>query len=365
MASLTEKDRTPHEAERQARQVQQTQQAASNQEAWDHYVDSRIALYLSRHTEVSEQSHDLLPDALHQALGQVIAEERRQWRRERELIESEAQKTIAELRATIAELKNEIREKALEAKPGVDAVALDQAITDFRQQWERERKLIESEASKTISDLRATIAELENEIRQKALDAKPGAPGVAGPPGERGPEGRPGKLPIAKTFEPGRVYYEGDVATRDGSTYQALRDTGHGVSHADWICLARAGRDGRDGATPEVRGTYDAHANYKKLDIVASDGAAFVARRDNPGIIGLGDGWQLMSRQGRPGRKGETGERGPRGEKGDQGPPAEVPQFLGSRIDENYNLLRILSDGTKEILALRPAFEQFHRETGE
>jgi hypothetical protein len=42
-----------------------------------------------------------------------------------------------------------------------------------------------------------------------------------------------------------------------------------------------------------------------------------------------------------------------------------VPQFLGARIDENYNLLRILSDGTKEILPLRPAFEQFHQETSE
>jgi hypothetical protein len=55
------------------------------------------------------------------------------------------------------------------------------------------------------------------------------------------------------------------------------------------------------------------------------------------------------------------GEAGPRGEKGDAGPPAA--KFLGSRIDENYNLLRILTDGTKETLALRPAFEQFIRET--
>jgi hypothetical protein len=280
----------------QERKVQQ--QVANNQVAWDNYVDSRIRLYLD-----SRREDDTLPDALHEALGQILAEERRQWR--------------------------------------------------------RERALIESEAKAVISDLRATISELAGEIRQKAMEAKPGAQGERG---EKGPPGPPGKLPIAKTFEPGRVYYEGEIAIRDGSTYQALRDTGHSVTHSDWICLARAGRDGRDGATPEIRGTYDVHERYAKLDIVACGGAAFIAKYDNPGIC-PGEGWQLTSQQGRRGKPGQTGEPGPRGEKGDTGPPEMMPKFLGSRIDENYNLLRILTDGTKEILALRPAFEQFLRET--
>ena len=94
---------------RQARQVQQ--QAASNQAGWDAYVDGRIQLYLSRHVEAES---DVLPTALHEALGQVLAEERRRWRRERELIQSEAQRVIADLRATIAELGHEIRQKVLE-----------------------------------------------------------------------------------------------------------------------------------------------------------------------------------------------------------------------------------------------------------
>src|SRR5215831_9981730 len=133
------------EQERQARQVQQTQPVSSNQADWDRYVDSRIERYLSSHRAESS-THEVLPDALHEALGQILAEERRQWRRERELIQSEAQRVIADLRATIAELTGEIRQKALEAKPGV--------------QGER---------------------------------------------GEKGPPGPPGKLSIARTFEPGRV----------------------------------------------------------------------------------------------------------------------------------------------------------------
>jgi hypothetical protein len=103
--------------------------------------------------------------------------------------------------------------------------------------------------------------------------------------------------------------------------------------------------------------------SYAQLDIVALDGATFIAKHGNPGIC-PSDDWQLMSRQGKPGRRGETGERGPRGEKGDQGPPAVVPQFLGARIDEDYNLLRVLSDGSKEVMPLRPAFERYHNESG-
>ena len=69
--------------------VQAKQQASNNQADWDRYVDARIELYLSRHADGA--SNDL-PDALHEALGQVLAEERRQWRRERELIQSETER---------------------------------------------------------------------------------------------------------------------------------------------------------------------------------------------------------------------------------------------------------------------------------
>src|SRR5215472_7485801 len=111
-AVIAENDRTHREAERQARQVQEKQQVSTNQADWDQYVDARIAQYLDSHR--AEAPTDVLPDALHEALGQVLAEERRQWRRERELIESEAQRVIADLRATIADLAGEIRQKAAE-----------------------------------------------------------------------------------------------------------------------------------------------------------------------------------------------------------------------------------------------------------
>jgi hypothetical protein len=52
----------------------------------------------------------VLPDALREALGHVIANERREWRRERELMEAQARETIAELRAKIVEIESSVKQ---------------------------------------------------------------------------------------------------------------------------------------------------------------------------------------------------------------------------------------------------------------
>jgi hypothetical protein len=53
----------------------------------------------------------VLPDALRDALGQVISDQRREWRRERELIEAQSRETIAALRADVIELRTALREE--------------------------------------------------------------------------------------------------------------------------------------------------------------------------------------------------------------------------------------------------------------
>jgi hypothetical protein len=272
------------------------------------------------------------------------------------------------LEARFTELAHEVKRGSEGPQRQIDELGrIADLDAHFRELAERVDQL-----EKTNS-LEARFAKLANEAKggpeiqqsellglQRQLDE---LKRVAAQPGPQGPPGPPGKLQRVKEYVAECVHYEGDVVTHDGALWQAHGDTVHAPPHSDWVCLARAGCDGRDGVTPEIRGTFDVNERYAKLDIVASGGASFVARRDNPGIPGHGDGWQLLSQQGRRGKPGQTGERGPRGEKGDTGPPAA--QFLGSRVDDNYNLLRILSDGTKEILALRPAFEQFLRETSE
>ena len=182
---------------------------------------------------------------------------------------------------------------------------------------------------------------------------------IANQPGPQGPPGPPGKLPCVKDYVDGRVHYEADVVTNAGALWQARGDTVHGPPHADWVCLARAGRDG---LTPTIRGTYDVHEDYKMLDIVAMDGAAFIAKQYNPGVC-PGDGWQLLSRQGRAGRRGERGEMGPRGEKGEKGEP--TPGIVSWHIDRaNYRAIPFLSDGRSGAeLNLRGFFEQYQNDT--
>ena len=175
-----------------------------------------------------------------------------------------------------------------------------------------------------------------------------------------GPQGPPGKLPLVREYISEHVHYERDVVTHAGALWQAQCDTVHAPPQDDWALLARAGRDA---TTPTVCGTYTVYGKYKKLDIVVSDGAAFIAKRDNPGIC-PGDGWQLMSRQGRQGRKGEDGERGPRGEKGDKGEPGTT--VVAWQLDrERYCISPRMSDGkVGPVMELRPMFERFLGEVG-
>jgi hypothetical protein len=117
--------------------------------------------------------------------------------------------------------------------------------------------------------------------------------------------------------------------------------------------------------SPEVRGTYDAHEAYQRLDIVACDGAAFIAKHDAPGVC-PGDGWQLMSKQGKAGKRGDDGERGLRGEKGERGEPGrDAPTFVRWQIDcERYRAIPLMSDGKSgESLELREMFLRFLNET--
>jgi hypothetical protein len=153
------------------------------------------------------------------------------------------------------------------------------------------------------------------------------------------------------------------VVCHDGATWQALRDTGHAPPHEDWIPIARAGRDAR---MPTPVGTFDAERKYQALDVVAINGASFIARHDDPGGC-PGEGWQLMARQGArgiAGPRGEKGDRGAQGDRGEKGAPA--PKITEWKVDrEKYAATPVMSDGHQgPALELRDLFKQFQDETG-
>lgn len=127
-------------------------------------------------------------------------------------------------------------------------------------------------------------------------------------------DGKDGLLPAVEPWVD-RVHRRGEAVTHGGALWQATGDTGKEPPHADWRCLAFAGKDG---LTPEFVGTYEDGGEFRRLDVVALNGGSFVALRDNPGPC-PGDGWQLVASRGKPGQsvKGDKGDKGDKGEPGD------------------------------------------------
>jgi hypothetical protein len=207
---------------------------------------------------------------------------------------------------------------------------------------------IAAENELTIALMAENNVELKREWKMGAM----GPPGPAGPRGEQGP---PGKLPLVKLWVPETVYYEGDVVTHGGGTWQATKDTGQQPGRRDWICLAMPGFDGKGFA---VRGTYNTSLTYVRHDVVALNGGSFIALKDAPGPC-PGPGWQLLASQGKRGVAGEKGERGPQGSPGLSG--AAIRDWKIDR--ERYVATPVMSDGREgPPLELRGLFEQFLRE---
>jgi hypothetical protein len=240
--------------------------------------------------------------------------------------------------------------------------ALGQVLASRDNDWQQRLRAMKAESTAAIAELRANAAEfrstMEVMIEKRLAQIPQPADGPRGEQGERGERGPQGQLRAVKQFVEDGVYYGGDVVIHMGSTYQARCDTAREPPHHDWICVARAGvdgKDGRDGCSPNVRGTFKADESYRALDIVALNGGSFIARRDDPGDC-PGEGWQLMSMQGRRGQQGPCGEHGPAGPAG--------PTIQSWQIDwERYQATPVMSDGRQGApLDLRPLFEQFHLE---
>lgn len=308
-------------------------------------------------------------DAAADAVARAIASVQREAQREREVRDAEHRARIAELDArivSVGSLEKQIAERlaslkdgengrdgrdGVDGQPGRDAdpefiaVSITENVERVLATWERPKDGIDGKDG------------VDGQPGADGKDGRDGVDGVAGrdgtdgKDGERGPEGQPGKLPIVRVWED-RVYYEGEAATHGGATYQALRDTGRTPPHDDWICIASAGRDGLDGRSFEVKGTYKDDGEYCALNVVALNGASFVAKRDNPGPC-PGEGWQLIASQGKQGKPGERGTPGQKGERGEAGFPV-----VSAEID-NEGLLRLRNgDGSIVDVDLYPVLSR-------
>lgn len=219
---------------------------------------------------------------------------------------------------------------ALEDAPAAPSEAAIRAVV--AQAIEEHRTTLEFPGPLTAAMVETVQAAVRDAVA--ALPPpKDGTDGAPGAPGERGLDGAPGQLPLVRGWCD-EVHYQADVVSHGGSTWQALRDTGHAPPHEDWQLLAGAGADGR---SFYPRGTWAESQDYLRFDVVALNGASFVALRDQPGAC-PGEGWQLLAQQGRTGRPGERGLPGPRGEPG--------PAVIAAEIDGRGLLTLTNGDGT-------------------
>jgi hypothetical protein len=241
------------------------------------------------------------------------------------------------------------REKAEREEPQPRERRLDTAQFTLDDIDRRIEDRVAAEHEFMMGILTELLAQIQSDAEMR------GPSGPAGPRGEQGPSG---KLPLVKVWVPETVHYEGEVVAYDGGTFQAKRDTGQPPSHAHWVCLASAGRDGK---SMTVRGTFNETADYRRLDVVALNGGSFVALKDKPGPC-PGPGWQLIASQGKRGVAGERGERGPPGPRGDAG--ASGATICDWKIDRaRYLAMPVMSDGSHgPQLELRGLFEQFFSE---
>src|SRR5262245_32044113 len=136
---------------------------------------------------MSDSDSSSLLNELHDALGQIIADERRQWQRDLALIEAQARTVIAELRAQNLELRTACEAKFAEF-PGkvADRLALvrdgeDGAAGDKGEPGEKGEKGEKGEQGE------------QGPQGARGDAGAPGAPGDPGPQGEKGEKGEQGE----------------------------------------------------------------------------------------------------------------------------------------------------------------------------
>lgn len=332
-------------------------------------------------------------DAAADRVARLLAETQRDAQRERDLREAQFAAKMAELEtriASVAQIEERLGERLASLKdgePGRDGRDGDDAISPTPEaiadlirgdvtrdataaalaevaSWDRPqdgksvtvedveplvRTLVE-DAVKEIpagKDGKDADHDLVRQIVEEAVAAIPvPRDGVDGKDGEPGAPGPMGKLPTVSKWED-RVHYQGEVVSFDGALYQASKDTGKSPAHEDWTCVVSPGRNGADGKSFTIRGTWEPGIEYNELDVVMINGASFAAKSDNPGEC-PGDGWQLMAAQG---KRGKPGERGPNGV-GLRGlPGASVKQL---RVNDNGVLRLVNADGSEVECDLYP-----------
>jgi hypothetical protein len=205
-------------------------------------------------------AEELLLEAWREALAEVLDTERKQWQRQRELIEAQAESTILKLRAEVMELRHTVLQFA------------------------------NDQLDKLTETINARLSQLKD-----GADGRPGDPGVAGERGEKGDQGGRG--------EPGE---RGERGERGEQGLQGEK----GAAGEPGL----PGERGEKGDPGEKGERGDPGPQGEKGD-AGEPGER--GERGDPGEKGE------RGEDGKQGEKGETGEQGEQGTRGEQGERGE------------------------------------------
>lgn len=269
-------------------------------------------------------------DGLADALGAVVAQQRREWEREHAAALAESRALLADTRRELAELRAALKTAADEQIARIDA------------------------ALANVRDGEPGPAGPAGPAGEPGPTGERGEPGPQGGAGERGADGRDGA-----DGRPGKdgIGLAGALIDRDGNlvvtmTDGTTRELGPvvGADGKDGAA-GEPGKDGRDGfgfddmsaahdgergiairferagemkefafTIPAMiyRGIYR-EGRYAQGDVVTSGGSAFVALVDTDGKPELSKDWRLFVKRGQDGRDGKPGPKGDPGQEGRPG----------------------------------------------
>lgn len=247
-----------------------------------------------------------LPEAMREALGQVIADQRREWRREREVIEAQSRQLLADAQRTIAELRVQIVELQAELRGKVEA-----RLAELRDGAPGERGP-QGERGETGP------AGPQGEPGERGAPGERGEPGPAGPRGEIGPAGPEGERgPQGEQGPAGERGAQGDVGE-----------------------IGPQGPVGERGPIGEI-GPRGERGDTGPQGLPGERGPAGEAgpqgERGEPGPAG---------------QQGERGEQGPAGERGAEGAPGKLPA-VAEWVDRVHREAEVVTHAGAVYQALR------------
>lgn len=207
--------------------------------------------------------------------------------------------------------------------------ALAHVIADQQKQWKRERQLIQAQAATAIAECRNAFLELQAELKDvvevRLANLHNGAPGRDGPRGERGECGPPGP--------PGGIGERGECGAtgRDGVPGPQGPAGERGTIGPQGIIGAQGepgapGPRGDPGASGERGPAGDTTAIEAELrEMVTAQLADVHDGAPGPaGERGADGAPGPAGEMGPPGVAGASGSRGEAGPQGEQGPPGEI-----------------------------------------